>query len=205
MYELSSCKLSKMWTCPEKGQRETRGRRNNWRTEEIRMAGKGKGIFFILGGTVSFWGTGPERRTVLEGCSSRSECNPALPCHLWREKRSYSPDIVFFKRVDRFESSKEPEPVPSTSGVSEIAACPHLLLLTILQLYHLPPPLPPPVSNSSCLFTWCQPLDASCCTVPLYFSRSCTIRLKMFSLFFVVFLCIICMKSIINLLPYSTI
>ena len=30
----------------------------------------------------------------------------------------------FFKRVDRIESSKEPEPVPSTSGVSEIATCP---------------------------------------------------------------------------------
>ena len=28
-----------------------------------------------------------------------------------------------------------------------------LLLLMILQLYHLLPPLPPPVSNSSCLFT----------------------------------------------------
>ena len=30
----------------------------------------------------------------------------------------------FVKRVDRIESSKEPELVPSTSGVSEIAACP---------------------------------------------------------------------------------
>ena len=30
----------------------------------------------------------------------------------------------FFKRVFRIESSKEPEPVPSTSSVSEIAACP---------------------------------------------------------------------------------
>ena len=30
----------------------------------------------------------------------------------------------FFRSVDRIESSKEPEPVPSTSGVSEIAACP---------------------------------------------------------------------------------
>ena len=30
----------------------------------------------------------------------------------------------FFKRADRTESSKEPEPVPSTSGVSEIAAHP---------------------------------------------------------------------------------
>ena len=30
----------------------------------------------------------------------------------------------FFKRVDRIESSKEPEPVPSMSGMSEIEACP---------------------------------------------------------------------------------
>ena len=30
----------------------------------------------------------------------------------------------FFKKVERIESSKEPEPVLSTSGVSEIAACP---------------------------------------------------------------------------------
>ena len=61
----------------------------------------------------------------------------------------------------------------------------HLLLLTIVQLYHLPLPLPPPVSNSSCPFTWCQHLYASCCTVLLYFSRYYTVRLKMFSLFFV--------------------
>ena len=31
---------------------------------------------------------------------------------------------AFFKRVDRIELSKEPERVPSTSGVSETAACP---------------------------------------------------------------------------------
>ena len=30
----------------------------------------------------------------------------------------------FLKRVDRIESSKEPEPVPSTSSEREIAACP---------------------------------------------------------------------------------
>ena len=41
----------------------------------------------------------------------------------------------------------------------------------ILQLYHLPPPHSPLISNSSCLFTPCQPLCVSCCTVPLYFSR----------------------------------
>ena len=31
--------------------------------------------------------------------------------------------IVLFKRVDRIDSSKEPEPEPSTSGMSD-AACP---------------------------------------------------------------------------------
>ena len=39
---------------------------------------------------------------------------------------------------------------------SQLTLC--LLLLMTLQLYHLAPPIPPPVSNSSCLFTWCQPL-----------------------------------------------
>ena len=70
-----------------------------------------------------------------------------------------------------------------------------LLLLTIPQLYHLPPPLPLPVSNSSCLFTRCQPLYASCCAVLLYFTRYCTVRLKIFSLFFVfVFMYYLCEK-----------
>ena len=51
----------------------------------------------------------------------------------------------------------------------------HLLLLTTPQLYHLPPPSPLPLSNIYCLFTCCQPLYASCCTVLLYFSRYCKI------------------------------
>ena len=80
-------------------------------------------------------------------------------------------------------SSKEPEQVPSMSGMSETVACPPSPVAEILQLYHLQPPLPPLVSNPSCLFTLCQPLYASCCTVLLYFSRYCTVRLKMFSLF----------------------
>ena len=32
----------------------------------------------------------------------------------------------------------------------------HLLLVIILQLHHLPPPLPSPVSNSFCLFNYAQ-------------------------------------------------
>ena len=75
---------------------------------------------------------------------------------------------------------------------------PCLLLLNILQFYHRSPPIRPPVSNSSCLFIQCQPLYVSCYTVLLYFSRYCTIRLQMF--YFLFFLCIICVKSIMNLL-----
>ena len=92
--------------------------------------------------------------------------------------------------------------VPSASGLSEIAACPHLLLLTILQLCHLPTPRPSPVSNPSCPFIQYPPLSASCCTILLYFSRHCTVRLNTF-IFCVCFLHIICVKSIINLLQYS--
>ena len=64
--------------------------------------------------------------------------------------------------------------------VKEVSACPLLaLLLTIFQFYHLPPPLPPLVSNSYCLFTRGQPLYASCFSALLY------CKSKLFSLFFV--------------------
>ena len=49
----------------------------------------------------------------------------------------------FFKRVDRIESSKEPEPVPSTSGMSETAACPPSLIVDD------PSALPSPNSSPS--------------------------------------------------------
>ena len=53
----------------------------------------------------------------------------AIQCYrvIYDEKRIATTQTSldrFFKKVDRIESSKEPEPVPSTSGVSEVAACP---------------------------------------------------------------------------------
>ena len=77
----------------------------------------------------------------------------------------------FFKRVDRIESSKEPEPVPSTSGVSEAAACPPPPTAADPSALPSPVPLLPAVRNSSHLFTRSQPLCASSCAVLLYFSR----------------------------------
>ena len=49
----------------------------------------------------------------------------AIKCYrvIYDEKKRAGSLDRFFKRVDRIESSKEPEPVPSMSGVSEIAAC----------------------------------------------------------------------------------
>ena len=47
----------------------------------------------------------------------------------------------FFKRVDRIESSKEPEPMPSKSGMSDIAACPPS------PIAHDPSVLPSPTSS----------------------------------------------------------
>ena len=47
-------------------------------------------------------------------------------CVIYDEKKRATTQIsldCFFKRVDRIESSKEPEPVSSMSGMSEIAAC----------------------------------------------------------------------------------
>lgn len=49
---------------------------------------------FSLRRTVSFWGIGPERGMVHQGCSSCSEGNPVLLCHLWWEPKNYYPDIT---------------------------------------------------------------------------------------------------------------
>ena len=70
--------------------------------------------------------------------------------------------------------------VPSASGLLQLVLC--LLWLTILQLYHLPPLLPPLVNNSSCLFTQRQPPNASYYTIELV-KYNCTVRLKMFHFF----------------------
>ena len=76
--------------------------------------------------------------------------------------------------------------VPSTSDMSEVAACPPPPVAVDPSVLLSPLPLPSPVSNPSFLVTWRQPLYARCCTV-LWFSKYCTVRFKMFSLFLWVF------------------
>ena len=174
------------WNWRPRERTETRGRRRNQRTKEIHDMGHSKGTFFIWGGTVSFWGTGPKCRTVCKGCSSHLECNPGLSCHLWSGKKELLPRhhwIIFSRGYIELNPAKN-EKLYHRQAWVKLQLSLHLLLLTILQIYPLPPLLPSPVSNSSWLFTWCQPLCASCCTVLLHFSRDCPVRLKMFFVFF---------------------
>ena len=60
---------------------------------------------------------------VAEAIQNAIQCYPVIYDEKKRVTNQTSLDC-FFKRVDRIESSREPEPVPSTSGVSETAACP---------------------------------------------------------------------------------
>ena len=68
-----------------------------------------------------------------------------------------------------------------------LALC--LLLLTTLQLCHLPPP---PTSSSSCLLIQCQTLDANCTTV-LFKALYCEIKTP-FLHFLFVFYVLFCEK-----------
>ena len=53
--------------------------------------------------------------------------------------------------MDRTESNKEPEPVPSTSGI-ETVACPPSHIADDPLALSSPTSSPPPVNNPSCLF-----------------------------------------------------
>ena len=127
---------------------------------------------------------------------STESMNLGPPCVLFASSTVSPPhtnlQVTNFQRCERAsDSSKEPKPVPSTSDVSDTAACPPSPIADDPSA--LPSPTPsPPLSNSPCLFTRCQPLYASCCTGLLYFSRHCTVRFKIFyflCLFFMYYFC----------------
>ena len=160
---------------------------------------------FLCGGTVSFWGIATECRLVHKDCSSHSECNSVLLHHLWwgGKKRAISKTSLdqICKRVDRIASSKEQSLCHQHQVWVKSQLSLWLLLLTILQLYHPPPPLPPPVSNSSC----CSPMPAPVCW--LLYCATVLFKVLYYKIknVFVCFLCIICVKIIINLLQNSTV
>ena len=114
----------------------------------------------------------------------------------------------FFKKVDRIEPSEEPEPVSLTSGLSDTAACPPSPMVLILQLYHLPPPFSPLVSNASCPYPWCQPHMPD---AVLYYStvrwlfKALYCKIKNTIFIFCLFICYLYVKDTINLLQCNSI
>ena len=128
------------------------------------------------------WGLEPVAFITCYTCVNTRLCVGHFP---WREIQ-YSKSPTY--EPSSCELSKMRTCIPSTSGVSEIAACPSSPIADDPSALPSPTSSPPPVSNSSCLFTRCQALYASRYTVLLPFSRYCAVRLKMFSLF----LCLFC-------------
>ena len=109
----------------------------------------------------------------------------------------------FFKRIERIESSKEPEPVPSTSNESESAACPPSPVAADPSV--LPSPTASPVSNSCRLLTPCQSCVPAVVLYCVLFKVLCCKIKSILFIFCVFFSCIICVRSITNPLQYSTI
>ena len=131
-----------------------------------------------------------------QGCSSHSECSPLLSCHLWWEKEGYYSHItgsVFSRGQIELNPARNQNLCHQCQAWRILQLALHLPLSMILQLYHLPPPHHPPVITlRACSF------DASPCMpaiVRYYCTFQDTIRLKMFSLFFVfVFMYYLCEK-----------
>lgn len=106
-----------------------------------------------------------------------------IPYFLWSMSKLFLCMASPYLQVVNFQGCKRAFHQNQAWLMLHFALC--LLLLMILQLYHLSPPLIPQVGNSSCLFPGCQPLDTNCYAVLLYFARNCTVDSEMFSLFFV--------------------
>ena len=150
----------------------------------IHHAGNGKGTFFTWEGTVSFevQDSNVERYTKVAAAVQN-----AIQCFhvIYDEKNRATTQIsldCFFKKVDRIESSKEPEPVPSLSGMSEVAAGSPSPIADNPQLH-----LSPTSSSHSIqeLFLPVHLMPASVCQL-LYrntvFSRYRAVKLKIFFL-----------------------
>ena len=132
---------------------------------------------------------------VCDWCSLVTQSPTLRWAHAWYTKSpTYQPSSCLLSKMGMC--------VPLKSGVSEIAACPpsHFadnpaVLPSLTSTLSSSQELVLPVHSMAALY-------ASCSTELLNFSRYCDARFKMLSLFFVcvlcLFLCIICVKRIIN-------
>ena len=102
--------MTKTWWNWGPRERMKRGERKqkslkNWRDSWCR---EWQGDFQYLRRWLVFWGTGAKCRTAHAGCSSHSECNPALLRYQWQEKKRHNPEITLttFTEEKHLEGSK---------------------------------------------------------------------------------------------------
>ena len=116
LFHMRSLLMKTYWNWRPRERTEIGGRRSNWRTKETHAAGNGKGIFFMWGGTISYWGQDLNIEQYTKGCNNHSECNPVLWCHLWGEKKRATnqtlawpeePDRLQLIRPQRFAHDRE--------------------------------------------------------------------------------------------------
>ena len=111
--------------------------------------------------------------------------------------------FFFFRKVDRTESSKEPESVPSAPGMSETAACPPS------PIADDPSVLPSPTSSPNSSQSLFLPVHLIQSLYQLLCSTSVAFKVLYYKIKKVLFLCLLFMyylcESIINLLQYSTV
>ena len=138
----------------------------------------------------SWWWTGRPCVLQFTGLHSQTRLSD------WTEPLHTNLQVVNFQRGKRASAR------PITWGMSETAAC------SPFTIADDPSALPSPTSSLSsslspppCLFTWCQSLYVSSCTVLLYFSRYCKIK----NVLFFVSAFYLCEKYLMNLWRYSTI
>ena len=120
---------------------------------------------------------------------SRRESNTV--CYISSKSPTHEPSVVKIQRCGHASGSRKDQNLCHRRQARvKLQLALSLLVLTILHLYHFPPPLSPPVTNSSSLFTHCQPMYAGCCTFVVYFSRYCKIKNFYFLfVFYVLFAC----------------
>ena len=138
--------LMKAWWNRRPRERTERDKREKQATGDIHDAEMGKGIFLTRGGTVKFWGTGPERWTMLGAWRVQQLFrmqSRATMSFMMRGKKNRATTSLdqFFKRVDRTESSKEAMPSYLEWVRSQLAL--HLSYLWDPSALLLPAPSPP--------------------------------------------------------------
>ena len=131
------------------------------------------------------------------------QCQHAINDKKKRVTTQISLDFFFFRKVDRIESSKEPESVPSAPGMSETAACPPS------PIADDPSALPSPTSSPNSSQSLFLPVHLIQSLYQLLCSTSVAFKVLYYKIKKVLFLCLLFMyylcESIINLLQYSTV